>query len=497
MAHPSHSVPELLAHRYRVIRVLGEGGFGTTYLAADTQMPSQRTCVVKQLKPMTENPQVAALVRDRFQREAAILEMLGDKHEQIPRLYANFAEEDHYYLVEEWIEGETLSNRVETSGPQDEAFVRHLLLQVLPILDYIHQHQMVHRDLKPDNILLRRETQQPVLIDFGAVKESLRTQDPGSQGHYSQSIVVGTPGFMPAEQLAGYPVFASDIYSLGMTAIYALTGKMPALLPPDPVQGTPQWRPAVPHLSPDLADILDRSIQMTADRRFPSARDMLLALQPETVVQHPKVPVPSPPLPETLRDPIPAPPPRTARARLWILGGATAAVVAIGAIALSTLDITLVTQQSTPIPSPPNPPTAPPPADSPSPQPTESPSPAAASPPASPVVPSPAVPSPVVPSPVVPSPPTSPGSESTVVIQRNRSRNWAYMGTAVTGEQVFVDNASIVPTGSQTQFTYRIGSEQLEAQAACASNQWFVKDYGWYSPQSEATQSMLDYVCRF
>lgn len=151
----------LLNNRYRVIRVLGEGGFGTTLLAEDIQMPSCRQCVVKQLKPIDDNPQIRQLVQERFQREAAILEHLGEGNNQVPSLYAYFTEADCFYLVEEWIEGDTLSQRVCQQGLLSEDAVRDILIHLLPVIHYIHQKNIVHRDIKPDNILLRKKMADP------------------------------------------------------------------------------------------------------------------------------------------------------------------------------------------------------------------------------------------------------------------------------------------------------------------------------------------------
>ena len=265
--------PVLLSNRYRVINVLGDGGFGKTFLVEDTQMPSNRRCVLKQLKPVHDEPETAQMVKDRFQREAAILEKLGEAHEQIPRLYAYFSEGDQFYLVEEWVEGDTLTQRVQREGPLSEQAVQNIVAGLLPAIAHVHSEGIVHRDIKPDNIILSAKDGKPVLIDFGAVKETMNTFI-NSQANSSHSIVVGTPGYMPAEQLAGRPLFASDIYAIGMSAIYALTGKLPQELDIDPSSGALQWRQHAPNVSTEFANFLDCAIHMNVQSRFANVQAM-------------------------------------------------------------------------------------------------------------------------------------------------------------------------------------------------------------------------------
>lgn len=114
---------KLLNNRYQVIQVLGAGGFGETFLADDTHLPSRRRCVIKQLKPLLDEPKTYQNIQQRFEREAAILEFLGEGSEQIPNLYAYFSENGLFYLVQEWIQGQTLTNIVETDGCLDEKAV--------------------------------------------------------------------------------------------------------------------------------------------------------------------------------------------------------------------------------------------------------------------------------------------------------------------------------------------------------------------------------------
>jgi serine/threonine protein kinase, bacterial len=269
----------LLNNRYQVIEILGAGGFGETFLAEDTHMPSRRRCAIKQLKPIAANdPQTYELIRQRFEREAATLESLGKSSDQIPELYAYFPENGQFYLVQEWIHGQTLTQIVADKGLLNETTVREILLPLLSVLNYVHSKGIIHRDIKPDNIILRSSDDKPILIDFGAVKETIRSVV-GIAGYPTQSLVMGTPGYMPSEQAVGRPVYATDIYSLGLTAIYLLTGKHPQELETNQQTGEIVWLEYAPNVSPDLAMILNQAIKPHPGDRYSTASKMLHALQ--------------------------------------------------------------------------------------------------------------------------------------------------------------------------------------------------------------------------
>ncbi|AFZ29402.1 serine/threonine protein kinase [Gloeocapsa sp. PCC 7428] len=267
----------LLNSRYQIIQVLGSGGFGETFLAEDTYMPSRRRCVIKQLKPVVNDPSMYQVIQQRFQREAATLEALGEGSSQIPNLYAYFSEHGQFFLVQEWIPGQTLASKVATEGPLSEDVVRKILVSLLQVLNYVHSQGIIYRDIKPDNIILRESNNQPVLIDFGAVKETMATAI-NSQGKVTQTMVIGTPGFMSPEQAAGRPVYASDIYSLGLTAIYLLTGKLPQELETSSNEEI-FWQRDVPHVSPKLAAVISKAVQYHPRDRYTTAMKMLEDLQ--------------------------------------------------------------------------------------------------------------------------------------------------------------------------------------------------------------------------
>ncbi|AFY52886.1 serine/threonine protein kinase [Rivularia sp. PCC 7116] len=279
----------LLNNRYQIIRTLGSGGFGDTFLAEDTQMPSGRSCVIKQLKPIENNPQIYQLVQERFAREAAILEELGGLNHQIPTLYAYFCLDEKFYLVQEWIEGNTLSAKIQHQGLFNESDVREIVANILLVLQFVHSKRIIHRDIKPDNIILRQSDGKPVLIDFGAVRETMATVV-NSQGSLTRSIVIGTPGYMPSEQAAGRAIYSSDLYSLGLTMVYLLSGKSPQQLETNSLTGEITWESEVGNISPALKTIINKAIAYHPRERYSSALEMLEDLRQLTTHISPTIP---------------------------------------------------------------------------------------------------------------------------------------------------------------------------------------------------------------
>ncbi|AHB88192.1 serine/threonine protein kinase with CHASE2 domain [Thermosynechococcus sp. NK55a] len=270
---PSEPLPQTVGGRYRVLSQLGQGGFGRTFLAADLHLPDHPICVVKQLVPSRKDERFLAIARRLFQREAETLAQLGE-HQRIPRLLAYFEEGGYFYLTQEYVDGESLKEEFEkkVTLSQGEAVV--ILKSILEILQYVHQFGVVHRDIKPANIIRRRSDQQLFLIDFGAVRH-VQPEDLLQHGKYTISI--GTRGYAPSEQMAGRPVIASDIYSLGMVIVEGLTGLAPMDLPSDPHSGDIVWQPGR-HLSPQFVAIINKMIKYNFRDRYQSAVEVLTDL---------------------------------------------------------------------------------------------------------------------------------------------------------------------------------------------------------------------------
>lgn len=268
----------LINGRYQIISTLRQGGFGETFLVKDLQLPSQRQCVLKSLKVNATSAQMIQEMQRRFQREAAILEGLGEKNDQIPKLFAYFEQQGRFYLVQEWIDGLTLQDIVQQQGCLSPSVVQKILLDLLPVLQTIHDQYIIHRDIKPENIMLRTSDRRPVLIDFGAVKEALSTAI--YLDHQAPvSMAIGTPGYMAPEQGTGRPVYSSDLYGLGFTAIYLLTGNSPQNFPADPQTGELLWQTDFPYLDTPLGQVIQKAVKFHPRDRYPTAQKMLLALR--------------------------------------------------------------------------------------------------------------------------------------------------------------------------------------------------------------------------
>ncbi|MEH2417534.1 serine/threonine-protein kinase [Nostoc sp.] len=267
---------QLLDGRYQVLQVLGKGGFGQTYIAQDTHRPGFPKCVVKHLKPVTRSPEFLEIARRLFNSEAETLEQLGN-HDQIPRLLAYFESNQEFFLVQEFIEGHTLKAELFPNQPWTEEKVIQLLQQVLGILQFIHSHNVIHRDIKPDNIIRRQQDGKLVLIDFGAVKQ-VQTQLLTVAGHTGATIIIGTPGYMSTEQGQGKPRPNSDIYSLGIIGIQSLTGLHPINFQEDPDTGEISWQHQA-NVSSGLASVLSKMVLHHFKQRYQSAAEVLQALK--------------------------------------------------------------------------------------------------------------------------------------------------------------------------------------------------------------------------
>jgi CHASE2 domain-containing sensor protein len=244
---------KLLVGRYQLLKIIASGGFAYAYLAKDIQRPGSPQCLVKQLQPALKDEEFLKVARRLFRNEASILEKLGH-HPQIPQLLANFEEDEQFYLVEEFIAGQTLTQEIQENAPFDEATVIKFLKEILAILSYIHSQGVIHRDLKPGNIIRRASDQRLVLIDFGAVKQ-IQPNLPLMQDDVT--IAIGTKGYTPPEQLTGHPRLSSDLYAVGMIAIQSLTGISPDKLPRDQDNGEIKWH-SLRQISPSLMKILDK-----------------------------------------------------------------------------------------------------------------------------------------------------------------------------------------------------------------------------------------------
>lgn len=267
-----------LTGRYKIVKMLGGGGFSQTFIAEDGYLPDRPACVIKQLKPASSQAEILKISRELFDKEAKVLYRLG-KHDCIPSLLAHFEEDEEFFLAQELIEGDVLTQEIKRGQCLGEQYTIDFLTDILPTLDFVHQQQVIHRDLKPSNLIRRTSDKKIVLIDFGAVKE-VSTQPISQLGNTNtSSLVIGSPGYMPNEQYSGKTMYASDIYAIGMIALQALTGLSPNQIPEDPITSEFCWRDLA-KVTPTLAEVIDKMVRFDFRQRYQSASEVLDALQP-------------------------------------------------------------------------------------------------------------------------------------------------------------------------------------------------------------------------
>ncbi|AVH71371.1 serine/threonine-protein kinase [Nostoc sp. 'Lobaria pulmonaria (5183) cyanobiont'] len=325
-------MPLMLDGRYVPTKLLGRGGFGAAFLARDRRIPGMRQCVVKQFQPsgnltLTQLQQAQLM----FEREAEVLAQLGNDHEQIPDLFAFFpvivnslqpGEQDQFfYLVQEYIDGQTLEEELIQQGKFSEQQVLEVLQGIVRVLEFVHDRGIIHRDIKPSNIMRRRDGKL-FLLDFGAVKQ-VTNAAPGSA---ASSTGIYSMGFAPPEQMAGGQVFPStDLYALAVTLITLLTNQE-AIQLFDAYSNQWKWRTQV-SVNPHLADILDKMLLPAANQRFQSAQEVLRALNSQVIQAPTQFNSPSatfPPQPPQGSSPVVPrrPPTQPAFSTLELLGGA-------------------------------------------------------------------------------------------------------------------------------------------------------------------------------
>jgi serine/threonine protein kinase len=277
----------LLRERYRALKPIGQGGFGRTFLAVDEDKPSKPHCVIKQFFPLVQGTNNAQKAAELFNHEAIQLDELG-KHPQIPDLLAYFTQDNRQYLIQEFIDGQTLSQELAQKGAFNETQIRHLLNDLLPILQFVHSHQVIHRDIKPDNIIRKTSDNKLFLVDFGAAKTTVGTalQQTGTS--------IGSPEYVAPEQSRGRAVFSSDIYSLGVTCIHLLTKMSPFDLY-NLEEDSWIWRQFLQHpISNSLSKILDKILENAISKRYQSAAEVLKDLDLPISVTPSQPPVKSP-----------------------------------------------------------------------------------------------------------------------------------------------------------------------------------------------------------
>ena len=262
----------LLQNRYLIVHIERVSSFSKTFFALDTYQDPPRSCLVKIFEPIVQKSEIANRIEQEFQQETKYLKQLSLSNRHIPEIYTYSSELQAYYVVRELIQGKPLSKKVEQQGTLSCQEVREIMLDLLLVLSYIHEKGVIHQNIKPKNIILRNEDRMPMLINFGSIKQIVNTY-----GFYGDKRIFSSNnvhGYAPPEQALGKSVPASDIYSLGLTALYLLTAKHPIDLATASNSNEIEVPAEIYRQDPDLAAVIARSIHSKIGDRYADARAM-------------------------------------------------------------------------------------------------------------------------------------------------------------------------------------------------------------------------------
>ena len=263
----------LLHDRYSIVHIEHTGSFTKVFFALDTYQNPPRNCLIKVFEPIVQKDQIAKWIEEEFKKELKHLKQLSLRNQHLPEIYSYSSEFQVYYIVRELVEGETLNKKVQTEGTFSPHEVREILAKLLLVLKYLHQEGVIHQNIKPKNIILRNDDHLPMLINFGSIKQIVATyRFYGNKQIFSSNNVYG---YASLEQTLGKSVPASDLYSLGLTAAYLLTGKNPLDLRVESNSGNIKLPQEIFKQDSNLATIITRAISVNLSDRYSSATEML------------------------------------------------------------------------------------------------------------------------------------------------------------------------------------------------------------------------------
>jgi len=266
-----------VGEHFRIISELGSGGFGQTFLAENLRSPNAPPCVVKQLKPQSNDADYVKMSKRLFEQEVKTLYQLGE-HPQIPSIITHFEQADEFFFVQEYIEGGTFAEEIARGTIFSQSQVIEIVGELLSVLAFVHSRDVIHRDIKPSNLIRRISDGKTVLIDFGAVKQVGNRPSNNPTQMTTGTVAIGSEGYMPMEQLAGHPRFSSDVYAVGMFAIQLLTQTHPSRFRQNQRTGEWIWQDKV-MVGNQLAEFLNRMIRYDFRQRFTDAGEALAHLK--------------------------------------------------------------------------------------------------------------------------------------------------------------------------------------------------------------------------